>query len=117
MAFPVYTRGALALHALRTAVGDDTFFRIMRTWPDAQETDGAPTTADFVAHAERISGADLDALFQAWVFAGERPATGPNGLAAAKAEPKSHQQITANSRLLAQEAHDRSHAVGTVRGQ
>ncbi|MFC0107798.1 M1 family metallopeptidase [Kibdelosporangium aridum] len=113
-AFPVYTRAALALHALRTAVGDDTFFRIMRTWASAQQIDGVPTTADFIAHAQQISGADLDALFQAWLFAGERPATGPNGPATAKPEPKSYQQITANSRLLTQKAHDHLAALQTV---
>ena len=30
--FPVYTRGAMAVHQLRLAVGDRDFFRILRGW-------------------------------------------------------------------------------------
>ncbi len=30
----VYRRGGLTLHALRLTVGDETFFRILRTWAD-----------------------------------------------------------------------------------
>ncbi|HYN94576.1 MAG TPA: M1 family metallopeptidase, partial [Pilimelia sp.] len=58
----VYDRGAMAVHQLRRAVGDDVFFRILRTWT-AQERYGNATVEDFVALAERLSGADLDAVF------------------------------------------------------
>ncbi|WP_410657575.1 M1 family metallopeptidase [Amycolatopsis sp. lyj-112] len=109
-AFPIYTRGALALQALRTTVGDDMFFKIMRTWAVGQELDKAPTTVEFVEHAERISGADLSDLFQAWLYAAERPAAGPNaGPSTTKktAEPGSYGQITANSKLLLSQNRDR----------
>jgi hypothetical protein len=47
----------------------------------SQRRDGNATTADFVALAERLSGRDLDAFFQAWVYAGVKPAdTVANGL-------------------------------------
>jgi aminopeptidase N len=67
---PVYVRGAMTLHALRTEVGDRAFFRILRTWAAG---DGNGSTAEFVALAERVSGSQLDDLFEAWLFTGSRP--------------------------------------------
>ncbi|MGW2934773.1 M1 family metallopeptidase [Streptomyces sp. NPDC001156] len=63
---PVYARGAMALHKLRTAVGDAIFFRILRTWA-ADHQGGHGTTAQFVRLSERLSGQDLDALFHTWI--------------------------------------------------
>jgi aminopeptidase N len=77
---PVYDRGALALAALRNVVGDETFAQVLRTWVE-ERRNGNATTADFVEVSERLSGRDLDAFFQAWVYAGEKPAdTVGNGL-------------------------------------
>ncbi|NUR66328.1 MAG: M1 family metallopeptidase [Streptomyces sp.] len=69
---PVYARGAMALHELRTAVGDRTFLRILRAWT-AEHRDGHGTTAQFVALAERASGKDLDGLFRTWVYGQGKP--------------------------------------------
>jgi aminopeptidase N len=69
----VYDRGAMTIHALRLAVGDATFFRILRTWAQ-QNKGGNVTTAQFIAHAERVSGRQLDALFDAWLFTPSKPA-------------------------------------------
>ncbi|SNX56191.1 peptidase M1-like protein [Streptomyces sp. TLI_55] len=69
---PVYARGAMALHKLRKAVGDRTFFRILHAWT-AEHRDGHGTTAQFVALAERESGKDLDALFRTWVYGQGKP--------------------------------------------
>ena len=63
----VYVRGAWTLHALRLAVGDETFFAILRTYYARYQGSNA-TTEDFIAVAEEISGQDLDALFQAWLY-------------------------------------------------
>ncbi|MGY3517055.1 M1 family metallopeptidase [Micromonospora sp. PTRAS2] len=68
----VYQRGAMTVHALRTTVGDEAFFRIVRGWA-ADRRDGNVTTADFVAHAEQVSGRQLDALFDAWLYGTEQP--------------------------------------------
>jgi aminopeptidase N len=68
----VYQRGAMTVHALRVTVGDEAFFRIVRGWA-ADRRDGNVTTADFVAHAEQVSGRQLDALFDAWLHGTERP--------------------------------------------
>ncbi|MFI2709854.1 M1 family metallopeptidase [Micromonospora sp. NPDC018662] len=68
----VYDRGGMTVHALRIAVGDTAFFTILRTWA-AERKNGNATTADFVALAERVSGKQLDKVFDAWLFGTERP--------------------------------------------
>ncbi len=57
----VYKRGAVALHALRLAVGDDAFFRILREWTSTFRH-GVVTTADFEALAGPTLGPWLHAL-------------------------------------------------------
>lgn len=70
----VYTRGAMALHALRTQVGDQTFFTIIRRWA-ADHRYGNATTEQFTALAEQLSGQKLGELFGQWLFDKGRPAT------------------------------------------
>ncbi|MBN0043839.1 M1 family metallopeptidase [Streptomyces actuosus] len=69
---PVYARGAMALHALRRAVGDRTFRRILRAWATGHRT-GHGTTAQFVRLAERESGRHLRGLFRTWLYTPGRP--------------------------------------------
>jgi aminopeptidase N len=69
----VYLRGAMSLHVLRTTVGDDAFFEILREWIDKYR-DGTATTPDFIELAERISGEQLDALFEEWLYTEGKPA-------------------------------------------
>ncbi|MEQ8672217.1 MAG: M1 family metallopeptidase [Aggregatilineales bacterium] len=68
----VYQRGGLTLHALRLEIGDEAFFETLRTYT-ARFDNGNVTTDDFIAVAEEISGQDLDALFDAWLYQGELP--------------------------------------------
>ena len=68
-----YIRGAMTLQALRNEVGDDDFWRIVRRW--AAQRDGLGTTPEFIALAERVSGQQLDELFEVWLFTGEKPAS------------------------------------------
>jgi len=68
----VYQRGALTLHALRSEVGDEAFFETLRTWVERHGS-GSASTADFIALAEEISGADLGDLFERWLFSAELP--------------------------------------------
>jgi len=68
----VYDRGALALHTLRLEVGDATFFRILKTWA-ATHKYGNVSTGQFTRLAEKLSGRDLDALFDAWLYNGGKP--------------------------------------------
>ncbi|WP_213001754.1 M1 family metallopeptidase [Winogradskya consettensis] len=68
----VYDRGAMTLHQLRKAVGDDDFFAILRTWVAQHRYDHA-TTAQFIALSEQISGLQLDDLFQTWLYTPAKP--------------------------------------------
>ncbi|MGW1345467.1 M1 family aminopeptidase [Kribbella sp. NPDC002412] len=70
--FAVYARGAMTLHQLRLAVGDADFFTILRTWAKTQRN-GNVVTDQFIALAERISGQQLDSLFQTWLFTTTKP--------------------------------------------
>lgn len=63
----VYVRGSLTLHALRLTVGDEIFWEILRTYY-TRYAGGNAGTADFIAVAEEVSGADLDAFFDAWLY-------------------------------------------------
>ncbi|HEX6881830.1 MAG TPA: M1 family metallopeptidase [Planctomycetota bacterium] len=67
-----YTRGAMVLHGLRQEVGDETFFRILRSWVETRH-DGNGSTADFVAHAAAVAGRDLGAFFQEWLYSAVTP--------------------------------------------
>jgi aminopeptidase N len=63
----VYLRGGFTLHALRTTIGDDVFFHLLSTYV-TEFGGGNALTRDFTSLAEDISGQDLDAFFQAWLF-------------------------------------------------
>ena len=70
----------MTLAALQTRVGADDFWEILRTWV-ADNAGGNGSTADFQALAEQVSGADLDAFVDAWLFSRDKPAnTTDNGL-------------------------------------
>jgi len=68
----VYIRGGMTLQALRERVGDPDFFTILRRWIDEHRGSTA-STVDFVALSEQVSGEELDALFDAWLYAEEVP--------------------------------------------
>jgi aminopeptidase N len=100
----VYKRGAMTLQALRTAVGDDAFFAILRTWV-AEHKDGTATTAQFVALAERIAGDQVDDLFTTWLYTKGKPPSGPDGARASAwsttTKPRAYDQIERTVDLLA----------------
>ena len=68
-----YVRGAATLQALRIAVGDDAFWRIVRGWPVARHF-GNASTADFIAYADQVSGVSLDSFLHRWLY---EPGTPP----------------------------------------
>ncbi len=68
----VYTRGALTLQALRQKIGEEPFFRTMRTWYATYKY-GNATTADFGEVAERASGQQLDEFFRVWIYEPGKP--------------------------------------------
>ena len=69
---PVYDRGAATLHALRVKIGDDAFFDLARTWLE-RFGGGTASTQDFAELSEEVSGQDLDAFFEAWVYTPAKP--------------------------------------------
>ena len=84
--FAVYARGALTLQALRVAVGDADFFRILKAWP-RWRGGRTGTTDQFIALAEHVSGQQLDELFEAWLFTPGKPSVPPSPGPAAPDRP------------------------------
>ncbi|MEU0228282.1 M1 family metallopeptidase [Streptomyces sp. NPDC006284] len=68
----VYDGAALVLYALRQEIGRAAFERLERTWV-ARHRDGTATTADFVRLASEVSGRDLGAFLQAWLYGQKTP--------------------------------------------
>ncbi|MFI1018041.1 M1 family metallopeptidase [Streptomyces sp. NPDC020965] len=69
---PVYGRGAMVLHRVRTAVGERTFRSILAGWPREYRHRNA-STADFTAYVENVSGTDLDEVWKTWLYGTEKP--------------------------------------------
>ncbi|WP_461173430.1 M1 family metallopeptidase [Arthrobacter sp. Z1-9] len=84
----VYDRGAMTLHALRQAVGDKDFFRILREWVQLN-AGGNVATDDFITLAEKISGEELNPLFDEWLFTAGKPA-GLEAAADRSVAPRTH---------------------------
>ncbi|MEV0926018.1 M1 family metallopeptidase [Streptomyces spongiicola] len=70
---PVYGRGAMVLHKIRQAVGDDAFFGLLKSWAQ-KHRHGNASTEDFTAHAEERAGEDLTELWDVWLHGDGRPA-------------------------------------------
>jgi aminopeptidase N len=68
----VYYRGGMTLEALREKIGDPAFFQLLKDWA-RQNRFGNVTTPQFIALAERESGQDLTAFFDAWIYQDAKP--------------------------------------------
>jgi aminopeptidase N len=66
-------RGALTLHALRLAVGDDVFFVLLRSWVTDNRS-RTVSTADFLAHTARSCDVPVHELLAAWLTREPLPA-------------------------------------------
>src|SRR5690606_25980513 len=101
----VYDRGALAVHALRTAIGDDAFGELARAWQQ-KNAHGNGTVEEFIALSEQVSGKDLGELYDTWLYSQGRPPEVPGAedspatLKSAPDEPDSWQVIQRNRELL-----------------
>jgi aminopeptidase N len=69
----VYQRGAMTLQMLRERIGDTAFFKLLPAWTKLHRY-GNANTADFIRLAEKVSGQDLDGLFQTWLYTKGKPA-------------------------------------------
>ncbi|MEU7515862.1 M1 family metallopeptidase [Streptomyces sp. NPDC042898] len=62
----LYQRGGLAVHAIRCALGDGTFFRMLRDWAGVHRH-GVVTTAAFTAHVARYAPEPVEDLLTSWL--------------------------------------------------
>ena len=74
---PVYTRGAMALQALRAAIGDQNFFAALRAWA-TDRAGGNGSVPDFLATVTRVSGKNIDNVARTWLFTPTRPPAAPS---------------------------------------
>lgn len=64
-----YNKGAMLLHMLRWIMGDDIFFKGMKSYVNDPELQhGFAYTPDFKKHMEMISGHDLTGFFADWFY-------------------------------------------------
>ena len=71
-----YVRGAMALEALRLKIGTKPMLRVLRTWAE-EHRHGNGDIDEFIAVAERVSGRNLEPLFQRWLYQRGKPAPEP----------------------------------------
>lgn len=65
----VYRKGAWVLHMLRNVVGEEKFWEILRTWAQHPAVSyGSAISSDFETVAESVSGMDLTAFFNQWLW-------------------------------------------------
>lgn len=63
----VYKRGALTLHALRSTIGDETFFAMVRSWV-AEHSGGVADTDDFVDLVARTCPPRVVVMLRRWLY-------------------------------------------------
>ena len=68
-----YTRGAMTYEALRAAIGDPAFLQLIKQWQTSY-TGQTKKWTDLIALAEQLSGRDLTAFFQDWIYDADKPA-------------------------------------------
>ncbi|MFG2225925.1 M1 family metallopeptidase [Streptomyces sp. NPDC048644] len=71
-ATPIYDRGAMVLQQLRNAVGDKTFFGILKSWPAKYRHSNADTD-DFIDFCQERTDEDLTDLFDDWLYGEGQP--------------------------------------------
>jgi aminopeptidase N len=69
----LYQRGGITVHALRVALGDEAFFRMLRDWTRLHRH-GVVSTDRFLAHVHRYAATPVDTLLREWLFETALPA-------------------------------------------
>ncbi|WP_258539618.1 M1 family metallopeptidase [Streptomyces ipomoeae] len=74
---PVYERGAMVLHKIRRAIGDDAFLGLVKGWATTHRH-GNANTADFTSYAEKYAkktapDADLTPVWKDWLYGEGKP--------------------------------------------
>lgn len=68
----LYERGGLTLHAVRCALGDIAFFRMLHGWGRLHRN-GTVTTQAFTSYVARFANEPVEELFEAWVYGAALP--------------------------------------------
>lgn len=68
----VYQGGQLAVHALRQDVGDDNFFKILKSYGE-RHRDSTAVTKDLIDISSEIANKDMQPFFDKWVYSSELP--------------------------------------------
>lgn len=68
-----YVSGCLLFHTLRTELGDDAFFKAVRTFI-ARHKYGNATDQDWIDVASQAAGKDMKPFFDKWLYGSEQPA-------------------------------------------
>jgi aminopeptidase N len=68
----LYEKGGLVLHELRTRLGDEAFFAVLRHYV-ATHAGGTVETVDLARAVERVTGRNLDRFFDEYVFRAGHP--------------------------------------------
>ena len=64
-----YRKGAIVLHMLRYKLGDQAFFKALRSYLDDSELSYSyARTPDLIRHFEQSSNQDLDEFFKDWIY-------------------------------------------------
>jgi aminopeptidase N len=71
-AVSTYVRGAMTLQALRDKIGTHDLLSVMKTWA-RQHRHGHGDIEDFIALANKVSGAHLRGFFHRWLFQRGKP--------------------------------------------
>ncbi|WP_411757273.1 M1 family metallopeptidase [Streptomyces venezuelae] len=69
---PVYVRGAMVIHKIRQALGDEGFRALVRGWT-LRHRHGHASTKDFTSYVEAKAGRDLDAIWDSWLYGDGKP--------------------------------------------
>jgi aminopeptidase N len=69
----VYSKGPVAVHALRRYIGDDVFFAVLKSWTRTHH-DGNASWPEFEEHVASMAGRDMRGFFDAWFRGDEKPA-------------------------------------------
>jgi aminopeptidase N len=67
-----YVRGAMTLEALRLQIGTQAMLQVLRAWT-SEHRHGNADIEEFIALAERVSGRNLEPLFQRWLYQRGKP--------------------------------------------
>jgi aminopeptidase N len=68
----VYSRGPLAIHALRTEMGDDLFRELVLSWVE-QQTNETASWPEFAELVNTLAGRNLDDFLSAWFLTSGLP--------------------------------------------